>query len=221
MPEEVNRVLTDHVSDLLLCPTKLSMQNLDAEGLAANAHLVGDVMYDATLHAIEVGRRNSDVLQRLRLKPGYVVATLHRSENTDDPERLRACIDFIVREAESRLVVLPLHPRTRQRLLHFDIPTGSIQIVDPLGYIDLHRLLADASLIMTDSGGLQKEAYFHRKPCITLREETEWVETIDAGWNRLWQQSNWLPQQQEITDYGNGDSGQRCINLIVDRFGGG
>jgi len=216
MPEEINRVLTDHASSLLLCPTTLSMRNLETEGLSAKAHLVGDVMFDATLHAIDVGKKASTVLNKLQLSPGYVVATLHRPENTDNPKQLRKCIDFIAEEAGRRTVVLPLHPRTRQRLSQESISTGNIRLVDPLGYIDLHRLLAEASLVLTDSGGLQKEAYFHNKLCITLRDETEWIETLEAGWNRLWHQADWISPQSTIEDYGRGDSGRRCVEHILD-----
>ncbi|MBK8196763.1 MAG: UDP-N-acetylglucosamine 2-epimerase (non-hydrolyzing) [Acidobacteria bacterium] len=221
MPEEINRILTDHASSLLLCPTSLAMQNLKMEGLSAKAHLVGDIMFDATLHAIETGMRTSDIVDRLGLSPGYAVATLHRSENTDDSSRLRRCVEYISKQADTRKVVLPLHPRTRQRLLDADISLSGIQLTEPLGYVDLHRLLVDADLIITDSGGLQKEAYFHRKPCITLRDETEWIETIECGWNRLWHQNDWQVPRVEISDYGMGDTAQRCVEKIADFLGNG
>lgn len=187
MPEELNRILTDHVSTLLFCPTESSVQNLDREGITAGVHEVGDVMLDALVTARERSRTRSDVLNRLSLKAkSYAVATIHRAENTDSEEQLRnlftAFADLDVP------VVLPIHPRTRN-VLESQLPDvlasakRNLQIIDPLGYLDMVCLTGNARVVLTDSGGLQKEAFWLGVPCITLRTETEWVETVKAGGN--------------------------------------
>jgi UDP-GlcNAc3NAcA epimerase len=215
MPEEINRVMADHVSTLLLTPTHLGVENLAKEGVTAGVHHVGDVMHDAMIHAMERARRTSGILETLGLKPGeFVLATVHRAENTDDPARLAAVVETLKREAEGRIVVLPIHPRTRAALARTGVETGHIRIIDPVGYIDMARLLEACALVMTDSGGLQKEAYFARRPCITLRDETEWVETIRHGWNRLWTTPEWTSPRTEISDYGQGDAAERVLDAI-------
>ena len=185
MPEEINRILTDRVASLLFCPSPTAVDNLAAEGIRAGVHLVGDVMYEALMHAVAVARAKSDVLARLGLVPGgYALATIHRAENTDDPARLAGIIAAL-REVSGRLpVVFPAHPRTRGKLA---VPaTGKdLRLIDPLGYLDMVKLETEAAVILTDSGGIQKEAYWLRVPCVTLREETEWVETVRQGWNVL------------------------------------
>jgi len=220
MPEEINRLLADHVGDLLFCPTRQAVANLAREGITEGVHLVGDVMYDATLHAAAAARAHSDILARLGLEPGrYAVATLHRAENTDDAAALARAVDYIESEARRRPVVFPLHPRTRAALDAAGLALAAATAVPPLGYLDMHRLLADAALILTDSGGLQKEAYFHRVPCVTLRAETEWVETVANGWNRLWHNSDWQPRR-EIGEYGDGRAAERILKRIAERYGG-
>lgn len=215
MPEEINRVMADHVSTLLLSPTRAGVENLAKEGITAGVHHVGDVMYDAMLHAMARARTTSRILDELQLLPGsFVLATVHRAENTDAPERLAAVVAALRREAEGRPVVLPIHPRTRAALARTGVETGGIRIIDPVGYIDMARLLDGCALVMTDSGGLQKEAYFARRPCITLRDETEWVETIAHGWNRLWTTPDWARPRTEITDYGTGDAAERVLAAI-------
>ncbi len=191
MPEEINRVLTDHVADLLFCPSDTAVANLTAEGITGGVHLVGDVMYEALMHAVTVAKRQSDILDRLHLPAGgYCLATIHRAENTDDPARLTQLMDAL-REISRRIpVIFPVHPRTRGKLqvLPGDDKTkttGDLRLLDPLGYLDIVRLEAAASVILTDSGGIQKEAYWLHVPCVTLREETEWVETVQQGWNLL------------------------------------
>lgn len=219
MPEEVNRVLTDHLSNLLLCPTRRAIENLAHEGITAGCHHIGDVMYDATLHARSRALQESDILQQLNVTPGnYTVATLHRAENTDHPERLASLIDLIRAEAQKRPVVLPLHPRTAKAAARAGLTFDGIAVRPPLGFLDMHRLLADATLVMTDSGGLQKEAYFHHVPCITLRDETEWTETVEFGWNRLWLEPDFRPRR-EIDDYGNGNAGQMVVEHVVAALG--
>ena len=186
MPEEVNRVLADHVSAWLFCPTRVAVENLRKEGVIAGVENVGDVMYDGMLHYR--ARANEAVLQTLGLKPrGYVLATVHRAENTDDPARLGAVMQSLGRAAERfGAVVLALHPRTRARLIEqsISVPKG-VHVIDPAPYLEMIALLANARAVMTDSGGVQKEAFFLEVPCITLRDETEWVETIDSHANRL------------------------------------
>lgn len=217
MPEEINRVLVDHLSEKLYCPTKVSVDNLAREGISAGVSHVGDVMYDATLHANEVARMRSTILETLKLRPrGYAVLTIHRAESTNDLTRLAQILEF-VREAASGLsIVFPLHPRTRNAIDRAGVSLSELMAIPPIGYFDMHRLLVDAGLVLTDSGGLQKEAYFHRIPCITLRDETEWVETIDAGWNRLWTStSNSHMRRTDIDDYGDGRAAERIVSLML------
>ena len=214
MPEEINRVLTDHVSTLLFCPTETAVTNLHREGLTAGVHEIGDVMYDATLFAAAQARR-SRVHERLELTEGaYAIATVHRAENTDRRETLAGIIAFLQEHAREHRIVLPLHPRTRQQIASWQVDTGDLVICEPLGYLDMHRLLQSAAAVYTDSGGLQKEAYFHRVPCVTLRSETEWVETVAAGWNRLWKGPDYAPRR-EIAAYGDGHAAERTIDVIV------
>ncbi|MCB1546583.1 MAG: UDP-N-acetylglucosamine 2-epimerase (non-hydrolyzing), partial [Hyphomicrobiaceae bacterium] len=206
MPEEINRVLADHVSTLLLCPTRQAIANLAREGVLRGVHHVGDVMYDATLFAREVARARSRILDTLHLAPGtFGVATVHRAENTDDEDRFRRILGYLEARARTRPIVFPVHPRTRAVMARLGAMPGGVRLIDPLGYHDLHRLLMDAAEVLTDSGGLQKEAYFHRVPCITLRDETEWVETVECGWNRLWTSEDYAARR-EIDEYGNGQA---------------
>jgi UDP-GlcNAc3NAcA epimerase len=215
MPEEVNRVLTDHVSTLLFCPTETAIANLRNEGIVAGVHDIGDVMYDATLFAAAQARRSS-VLERLGLtERGYAVATVHRAESTDSRETLAEIIAFLQQRGREHTVVLPLHPRTRQQIARWELDLGPILACEPLGYLDMHRLLQSAAAVYTDSGGLQKEAYIHRVPCVTLRSETEWVETVAAGWNRLWQGPDYNQPRRDIAAYGDGRAADKAIDLIV------
>jgi UDP-N-acetylglucosamine 2-epimerase len=189
MPEEHNRVLTDHCSDLLFCPTQTAVDNLAREGITQGVHLVGDTMYDAVLQFAETARQCSTILQDLGLKPkGYLLATVHRPYNTDDPDRLRGILETFAEIGE--MVIFPVHPRTRQRMAEFGLGNlqseiRNLKFIEPVGYLDMLMLEQNARLILTDSGGMQKEAYFFGVPCVTLREETEWVETVEAGWNVL------------------------------------
>lgn len=187
MPEEVNRVLTDHISRRLFCPSDSAAANLRAEGIVAGVHVVGDVMHDSLLHFAARAAAGSAILGQLGLAPeSYHVATLHRAALTDDGEQLRRLLGVLDRLDAP--VLLPLHPRTRARLeaLGGLAPLGGrLRVIPPLGYLDMLRLVASCRRVLTDSGGLQKEAYWLGRPCITLREETEWVETVAAGWNTL------------------------------------
>ena len=190
MPEEINRILTDHLSSQLFAPTALAVENLAKEGIAgATVHNVGDIMYDVALYFAAKARAESGVLERLDLGGGeYVIATIHRSESTDDPERLSSIFKALARLSEERAVVLPLHPRTRKMLSQaglLDAAEKALKLIPPVGYLDMTELVRNAALVVTDSGGLQKEAFFHGRPCVTLRDETEWVELVDLGVNRL------------------------------------
>ena len=185
MPEEINRVLTDHVASLLLTPTILASNNLRKEGISENAiRLVGDVMYDASLFYSEHACK-PEWFDRLSLELGaFFLCTIHRAENTDDPIRLRGILEGL--GSVNQPVLLPIHPRTRKKLeeTSFHIP-ANICVLPPVGYLEMTWLEINCKAVVTDSGGVQKEAYFHRKPCITLRDETEWVELVDAGFNTL------------------------------------
>ena len=190
MPEEVNRVLTDHASDLLFAPTLASVRNLQYEGISEDKILlVGDVMYDAALFYSVKGDRESQILEALDLHPKeYILATVHRAENTDDARRLRMIFEGLELAAKEIPVIMPLHPRTREALRREGVLGTNFKqvlILEPVGYLDMVMLEKCARLIATDSGGVQKEAFFYRVPCVTLRSETEWVELVDLGWNRL------------------------------------
>jgi UDP-GlcNAc3NAcA epimerase len=215
MPEEVNRVLTDHISRLLFCPTRTAVDHLASEGITKGVNFVGDVMYDATLFAKKAAEQRSTIMAELGLKKGdHILLTLHRAENTDDPVRLGEICRYVEVQAAGRPVVFPVHPRTRQSFERFGIAPGWARMIEPVGYIDMHGLIAGAAVVMTDSGGLQKEAYFHRVPCVTLRDETEWVETIENGWNRLWTSDDYLFRRERSGDYGNGSAGVKIARII-------
>lgn len=186
MPEEINRVLTDHISALLFCPTQTAVDNLAAEGITQGVHLVGDVMHEALLWAAERARTHSTILERLGVREkGYLLATVHRAENTDDPARLRAILDAFA--ALDEPIVFPIHPRTKARIetLGLKSKIANLKSIPPVGYLDMVQLEQSARMILTDSGGIQKEAYWLGVPCVTLRDETEWVETVETGWNVL------------------------------------
>jgi UDP-GlcNAc3NAcA epimerase len=199
MPEEMNRILTDRVSALLFCPTDAAAKNLSAEGFPFPAlgkqgrvtqqdiRLVGDVMCDAVRYYRERARETVSLVDWQLEEGSYALCTLHRQENTDDPARLAEIIRALRSLADQMPVVLPVHPRTRQRFAEPSGPTdlGRIRVIDPVPYLEMQRLTMGARIILTDSGGLQKEAYMHGVPCVTLRDETEWGETVSAGWNVL------------------------------------
>lgn len=235
MPEELNRVLTDHAADLLLAPTQTAVDNLAREGIGPDRVVrCGDVMQDA---AIFYGSRavGSDLLERLGLGPGgFVLATVHRAENTDDPARLAAIVEGLRQCARDLPVVLPLHPRTRQALAQhrIDVPDdGRLRLLDPVGYLDMVTLERHARLIATDSGGVQKEAYFQRVPCVTLRDETEWVELVALGWNRLVSPTDAAAVAQALADamqldtgnlpqedlYGDGHAAAAIVQCLAER----
>ncbi len=223
MPEEINRVLTDHAADLLLCPSQTAVDHLANEGIRAGVYLVGDVMSDALAFAAARAPQRSTILERLGLEEGgYLVATVHRAENTDDPGRLRAILGAF--NALDEPLVFPVHPRTRHAMQHLEaVPAPHVQFIEPLGYLDMVRLMQAARVILTDSGGIQKEAYWLGVPCVTLRDETEWVETVEAGWNvivgadgrRILRAVQSLAPPAERPDlYGDGQAAGRCVGLL-------
>lgn len=190
MPEEINRMLSDHASHWLFAPTEAAMANLAREGLnSANSVLVGDVMFDASLRFRERAHQQSAILESLGLKPGeFVLATMHRAENTDDPSRLVAIVEGLQHVSRELPIVWPLHPRTRKSMAALGLVPphpARVKLIDPVGYLDMVKLESSAAVIATDSGGVQKEAFFFGVPCVTLRNETEWVELVQLGWNRL------------------------------------
>lgn len=233
MPEEINRVLTDHAADLLFAPTKTAVENLKNEGIPSNKiYLVGDVMYDAALFYGAKAEQKSVILKKLELDSGkYILATVHRAENTDDPARLKAIFEGLTNVSREIPVVLPLHPRTAKALDKINLldkVKKEIKIIKPVGYLDMVMLEKNARLIVTDSGGVQKEAFFYRVPCVTLRDETEWVELVQLGWNRLVTpvSSNVVfegilaifnsPLGQEGQPYGDGRSAEHIMQCLLN-----
>lgn len=216
-PEEINRVLTDRLSDLLFAPTPAAVENLRREGITRGVHLVGDIMLDAAREALE--RVNG----RPPLEGSYLVLTLHRAETTDRPERLAEVLRALDSRAEP--VLFPCHPRTRKVLTErgIKLERGAVRLLPPVGYAEMLNLTRHARLVLTDSGGLQKEAYFLGVPCLTLREETEWVESVQAGWNRLVgldpervlrSLSNFTPPPTRPLLYGDGRAARRIARIL-------
>jgi UDP-GlcNAc3NAcA epimerase len=224
MPEEINRVVADHLSDALLCPSQTAVDNLAAEGITRNVHLVGDVMLDVLNWArARANAITTDVLSRLAVTAkSYLLATVHRSENTDEPSRLAQIAKAFNSIGEP--VVFPIHPRARKVLEASNIQLAPhIQLIDPVGYVDMVALAGSARMIVTDSGGLQKEAYWLGVPCVTLRGETEWVETVEAGWNILVGSDpraivdavgGFNPPAAHPALYGKGSAAALCVDLL-------
>ncbi|WP_163527009.1 non-hydrolyzing UDP-N-acetylglucosamine 2-epimerase [Halobacillus ihumii] len=188
MPEEINRLITDHLSDYLFCPSDIAIDNLRCEGITKGVYQVGDIMYESVSHFKPHALQQSSLLKDLSLSENnYHLATIHRAENTDDPVRLSSILEAL--QQLKMEVVLPLHPRTKNKIKQFKltsmISAPSIKLIEPLNYLDMLAIASKAKVILTDSGGLQKEAYMLRVPCITLRDETEWGETVKHGWNHL------------------------------------
>lgn len=224
MPEELNRIVADHLSDLLLCPTAAAMENAGKEGLIGRAFLTGDVMFDATLAYRQEAERRKGTLWN-GWKPGaFALATVHRAENTDDPDRLRSILLALDQIAEQICpVVLPLHPRTRKSMELFGCSLREVRVLPACSYLEMLLLESRARFILTDSGGIQKEAYFVKTPCITLRDETEWVETLEnrcnvlAGADRekiVRAASNFNTAGPWAAVYGNGASGRRIVEIL-------
>jgi UDP-GlcNAc3NAcA epimerase len=187
MPEEINRVVADQLSEILFASTGAAVVNLQREGVPANkVHRVGDVMFDAALMFSKMAAEKRDILSRCGVEPGrYVLSTVHRAENTDDLHRLRNIVAALEQVAQQIPVVMPVHPRTAGRMKSAGLAFEKVMTIPPVGYLEMAALESQAALIATDSGGVQKEAFFYGVPCATLRDETEWVELVDLGWNRL------------------------------------
>ena len=227
MPEEINRILTDHVSDLLFCPSQQGADNLKLEGIINGVHIVGDVMYDAILKYIALAEKKSDIVRSLNLEKGkYLLATVHRAANVDDPKRLFDILETLSMTGET--VVFPSHPRTLKAIKSVDFSLGkNIKLIEPVGYLDMLWLEKNARMILTDSGGVQKEAYWLGVPCITLRNETEWVETAQAGWNivagvdrsKILTAVRGFPiPTSRPSLFGNGDDGQQIVQRLVNKI---
>jgi len=224
MPEEINRVVADHLSDLLLCPTTLAMENLRKEGLAERAVLTGDVMYDAAIAYRQTAERRGGLLAERWRAGEFVLATVHRAENTDDPARLRAIVSALETIARTICpVVWPVHPRTKKKLAETGSVLEAVAAIEPVSYFEMLLLEGRARFILTDSGGVQKEAYFFRVPCITLRDETEWVETLakncnvlaGAGEERIVEAARIADQAGPWTAaYGSGDAADRILTAL-------
>lgn len=231
MPEEVNRVLTDHISNLLFCSTQTAVDNLRNEGITENVFLVGDVMYEAAIKNITIAEQKSDILATYDLRPkSYYLATVHRPSNTDNLQNLSSILETF--SCLDLPVVFPLHPRTKKvmkQLSNIAIEQyNNILFIEPVGYLDMLNLEKNAKKILTDSGGVQKEAYFFEVPCITLREETEWIETVKSGWNVLVGSDKErianaikkdMPKVHIDTFFGNGKASEK-ICRIIEEFAG-
>jgi UDP-GlcNAc3NAcA epimerase len=231
MPEEINRTLTDQLADLLFVPTDRALVNLRREGICPDRiHKVGDVMYDAALYYGAKAEQDSPILSDFRLGDGdYALATIHRAENTDDLGRLRVICKTLARLTEHLPVVLPLHPRTRKVLEHHGLlkDLRQVHVADPIGYLDMLMLEKSARIVITDSGGVQKEAFFFQRPCVTFREETEWLELVDLGWNRLAPPVSVESQMREIETalksspsnghrpFGSGKTAERIAKIVA------
>ncbi len=228
MPEEINRIATDHISDILFAPTQQAMKNLSTEGLSDRAYFSGDVMYDTILQGLERAKARSKILDELKLEKGnYYLATLHRPYNVDEPHQLKEIFEGYA--ALKKKIILSAHPRLKKNLAEFGIqPADHITMTPPLGYLDFILLQNYSIKIITDSGGVQKEAFFLRKPCVTLRPETEWVETVHAGANTLVKKrtaENILAAVHEKTNpdfdakpYGEGKASQLMVDIIENHF---
>jgi len=233
MPEEINRIVTDRIADVLYCPTEAAANNLALEGLAGAGELVGDVMYDCVLLFAERARRESRILERLRLGPKeFALCTIHRAENTDSPDRLSRIVAALQAISNTLPVILPLHPRTRQAMQRVSAVDAAsrLRLIGAVSYLDMVMLESNARVILTDSGGVQKEAFFHRVPCVTLREETEWPETVALGFNRLAgadparierafaEAIGTETRSPKANPYGQGDAAQRIARSLVRHF---
>jgi len=226
MPEELNRIETDKISDLLFCSTQTAVDNLKNEKIKGISHLVGDIMIDALKLSIKTAEKNSNILKKLNLKEKhYLVATVHRAGNTDDEKKLKSIVEAFVESRDK--IILPIHPRTAKALKSYGLDkkfkNSNVEIIKPLSYTDMLVLEKYSKKILTDSGGIQKEAYFFKIPCITLRDETEWTETVDCGWNTLAgadkskildKIKNFNPDGEQKEHYGNGNSVEKIVDSI-------
>lgn len=223
MPEEINRLVADQLSSAYFCVSQTAVNQLAKEGITKNVFWVGDVMLDANISNRPLARQKSTVLSKLELVPGqYGLVTVHRAANTDDPTRLKNIVKALSKVDE--MVVFPVHPRTRGALQKFDVQFGNnVCVIEPVGYYDMMVLEENARIIATDSGGVQREAYFLSKPCLTLRDETEWTETVQVGWNKLvgvdieqitheWK--SFTPPSEQPPIFGDGTAGEKIAKIL-------
>lgn len=229
MPEEINRVITDHCSNILFCPTKKSISNLKTEGITNNVHFTGDIMYDTLKYHINRSNKESEILNENNLEPyNYILLTLHRPQNVDDPKKLSNIIKALSQVKFQ--IIWPAHPRVKKGLDNIcktkSLPQN-ITIIEPVGYLDMLLLESKAIRIITDSGGIQKEAYLLKRPCITIRPDTEWTETVTSGWNVLVDNNsdkiikaanNFTPNGEQEQFYGNGEAGTIIAEILMDKL---
>jgi UDP-N-acetylglucosamine 2-epimerase len=229
MPEEINRVVTDHLATWLFCPSDEAVRNLSREGMERGVYRVGDVMYDIFLWHRQRAAEDRRTLSRLGLAPGgYALATVHRADSTENPDKLQSILRALETLADHTRVLLPMHPRTRAALGALDIAPKHVEVLPPASYEEMLALEAHAAVILTDSGGVQKEAYWLGVPCVTLREDTEWVETVATGWNTV---AGYEPcrivdlahRAKRPADrpplYGDGKAGTRIVHLLAEAHG--
>jgi UDP-GlcNAc3NAcA epimerase len=223
MPEEQNRILTDHISKYLFVPTESAVKNLKSEGIVKGVYNVGDVMYDAVLNFKNLAEEKSDIIDRLSLSDNnYILTTIHRAENTNDINRLENIIHGL--NECGKVVILPLHPRTKKYIDEYGLNFNkNIKVIEPIGYLEMISLEMHAEKIVTDSGGVQKEAFFMGKPCITMRDETEWIETIENGWNVIVGTHkdkilnsilNFVPKEPQRDIFGDGKAANKILEII-------
>jgi len=223
MPEEQNRILTDHISRLLFVPTITAEKNLHTEGINRGVYNVGDVMFDAVLHFKKLAEQKESILDKISVKSGeYILTTIHRAENTNDINRLKNIIEALNKSGNK--IVLPLHPRTKKYIENYNLQfSDNIKLIEPVGYLDMITLEMNSQKIVTDSGGVQKEAFFMKKPCITMRDETEWVETVQNGWNVIVGTDGdkilksivyFKPKMKQQNIFGNGKAGNKILDII-------
>jgi len=225
MPEEINRLVADQLSSAYFCVSQTAVNQLAKEGITKNVFWVGDVMLDAKITNRQLARQKSMILSRLELAPEkYGLVTVHRAANTDDPDRLANIVKALYQVGET--IIFPVHPRTRGAFQKLDVQVAdTIRLIEPVGYYDMMALEENARIIATDSGGVQREAYFMRKPCLTLRDETEWTETVQVGWNKLvgvdvgtilneWK--NFTPPAEQPPIFGDGTAGEKIANILSE-----
>jgi len=227
MPEEINRIITDHISDLFFCPTQNSVNLLEKEGITKKVYFTGDVMRDSTVQNIKIAQKKSGILEKLNLMPKeYLLATIHRAENTDNKKNLVSIFNAFLKN--DKRIIIPLHPRTLKYVKLYGLynkikRSKNIIIIDPVGYLDVLMLEKNAKKVLTDSGGIQKETYFLKTPCITLRNETEWIETVKDKWNILvgcdenkisQAIKEFNPKTKQHSYFGNGNAVKKIVNII-------